>query len=171
MKKRPTRESKSTGALVGRRKTLPPAASKANARDFEAVLRLIDASRTRALAAVNTTLIELYWKIGQFISRRIASAGWGQGTVEALAEHIRRQQPNARGFSASNLWRMMQFFETYRDLSKLAALLRELPWSHHLAILSRCKRDEVRQFYLQTAIIERWPLRELQRQLNGALYE
>lgn len=172
-KKRPTRDSKSTGALAGRRKTLPPAVSKAkaSAKDFEAVLRLIDASRTRAVAAVNTALIELYWKIGQFISRRIAGAGWGQGTVEALAEHIRRQQPNARGFSASNLWRMMQFFETYRDLSKLAALLRELPWSHHLAILSRCKRDEERQFYLQRAIIERWSLRELQRQLNGALYE
>ncbi len=173
MKKRPTRENKSTGALAGCRKTRPPAASKAkaNARDFEAVLRLIDASRARAVAAVNTTLIELYWKIGQFISRRIAGAGWGQGTVEALAEHIRRQQPNARGFSARNLWRMMQFFETYRDLPKLSPLVAELPWTHNLLILSRCNRDEEREFYLQLAIREKWGKRELERQLNGALFE
>ena len=46
----------------------------------------------------------------------------------------------------SNLWRMMQFCETYRDQPKLAALVRELSWSHKLAIMSRCKRDEGREF-------------------------
>jgi predicted nuclease of restriction endonuclease-like (RecB) superfamily len=79
--------------------------------------------------------------------------------------------PNARGFSASNLWRMMQFFETYRGQPNLATLLRELSWSHNLAILSRCKRDEEREFYLRIAAKERWSFRELQRQLNGALFE
>jgi hypothetical protein len=80
--------------------TAPPAG-------FDDVLRLIDAARGRAVAAVNKELIDLYWDIGEHISRKIAAEGWGQGTVEALAEHIRRRQPNARGFSASNLWRMM----------------------------------------------------------------
>ncbi|MCZ2340608.1 MAG: DUF1016 N-terminal domain-containing protein [Bacteroidales bacterium] len=91
--------------------------------------------------------MELYWSIGEYISNRIGAAGWGQGTVAELAEHIRRRQPSARGFSASNLWRMMQFFETYRTSPKLATLLRELSWSHNLAILSRCKLDEEREFY------------------------
>ncbi len=141
------------------------------AADFEEVLRLIDAARGRAVAAVNKELIDLYWSIGEHISRKIAAAGWGQGTVEALAEYIRRRQPNARGFSARNLWRMMQFFETYRSQPTLAALLRELSWSHNLAILSRSKRDEEREFYLRIATRERWSFRELQRQLNGALFE
>lgn len=83
--------------------------------DFEEVLSLIDSARTRALAAVNTVLIDLYWQIGEQISRWIAVNGWGQGTVEELAEYIRKRQPNARGFSAQNLWRMRQFDETYRD--------------------------------------------------------
>src|SRR5438046_1632003 len=85
--------------------------------DFDQVLTLIDAARTRALAAVNTTLIDLYWKIGEYISRKIAEDAWGQGTVNALAEYIRRRQPNARGFSAPNLRRMRQLFETYREPS------------------------------------------------------
>ena len=89
----------------------------------------------------------------------------------ALAEYIRRRQPNARGFSASNLWRMMEFFETYRGQPKLATLLRELSWTHNLAIMSRSKRDEEREFYLRMATRERWSFRELQRQLNGALFE
>jgi len=72
---------------------------------------------------------------------------------------------------ASNLWRMSQFHETYRDQPKLAALLRELSWSHNLAIMSRCRRDEEREFYLRLATRQRWSLRELQRQLNGAMFE
>jgi len=112
---------------VGRLTTVP------SPTDFDVVLGLIDAARTRAVAAVNTELIDLYWRIGEHISQRMAAHGWRDGTVEALAEHIRKRQPNVRGFSASNLWRMKQFFETYRDLPKLAALLRELSWSHNLA--------------------------------------
>jgi predicted nuclease of restriction endonuclease-like (RecB) superfamily len=139
--------------------------------DFDEVLQLIDAARNRAVAAVNKELIDLYWTIGEYISRKIASDGWGQGTVEVLAEYIRQRQPNARGYSARNLWRMMQFFETYRDQSKLATLLRELSWSHNLAVMSRSKRDEEREFYLRMATCERWSFRELQRQLNGALFE
>ena len=66
---------------------------------------------------------------------------------------------------------MMQFCETYLDQPKLAALVRELSWSHKLAIMSRCKRDEGREFYLRLATLERWSLRELERQLAGALLE
>ena len=66
---------------------------------------------------------------------------------------------------------MMQFYETYRDQPKLSALLRELSWSHNLAIMSRSKRDEEREFYLRLTHRERWSFRELQRQLAGALFE
>ena len=113
----------------------PPARADA---DFDAVLALIDAARTRAVAAVNITLIELYWHIGEFIALKVADDGWGKGTVNTLAGYIQRRQPSARGYSASNLWRMTQFFETYRSQPKLATLLRELSWSHNLAIMSRC---------------------------------
>jgi predicted nuclease of restriction endonuclease-like (RecB) superfamily len=139
--------------------------------DFDDVLRLIDAARSRAVAAVNKELIDLYWNIGEHISRKIGAGSWGQGTVEALAEYIRRRQPNARGFSARNLWRMMQFFETYHGRPKLAALLRELTWTHNLFILGKCKRQEEREFYLRLAVGQKWTSRELERQINGALFE
>lgn len=153
------------------RRSKSTALTTATLADFDEVVRLIDAARRRAMAAVNQGLIDLYWEIGEHISNKVAAAGWGQGTVEALAEHIRRRQPNARGYSASNLWRMMQFYETYRGQPKLATLLREVSWSHNLAIMSRSKRDEEREFYLRMANREGWTFRELQRQLDGALFE
>jgi predicted nuclease of restriction endonuclease-like (RecB) superfamily len=66
---------------------------------------------------------------------------------------------------------MMQFYETYRSQPQLSPLLRELSWSHNLAIMSRSKRGEEREFYLRLAAREHWSFRELQRQLNGALFE
>jgi predicted nuclease of restriction endonuclease-like (RecB) superfamily len=139
--------------------------------DFDVVLGLIEAARARAVTIVNIELIDLYWSIGKHISLKTAKEGWGQGTVEALARTIRQRYPTMRGYSARNLWRMSQFYETYRSLPKISALLRELSWSHHLAIMSRCKRDEEREFYLRLASRERWSFRELQRQLAGALFE
>jgi hypothetical protein len=56
----------------------PPAAHPPQA-DFDAVLALIDTARARALAAVNTELIDLYWQIGEHISRRVAADGWDRG--------------------------------------------------------------------------------------------
>ena len=75
------------------------------------------------------------------------------------------------GFSARNLWRMMQFYETYRDKPKLSALLTDLSWTHNLLILGKCKRDDEREFYLRLAHGQKWPSRELERQINGALFE
>ncbi len=118
---------------------------------FDEVLVLIQAARTRAVTAVNTALIDLYWSIGKHISRKVAADGWGQGTVAALVDHIRRRLPNARDFSAQNLWRMRQFFEIYRGQPKLSTLSRELSWSHNLAIMSCGKRNEEREFYLRMA--------------------
>ena len=138
---------------------------------FDEILHLIETARTRAVAAVNTALIDLYWQIGEQISQRIASDAWGKGTVEALAAYLQHRQPGMTGFSSSNLWRMRQFFETYRDTAKLAPLVRELSWTHNLLILSRCKREEEREFYLRICQREKWGKRELDRQLNGALFE
>ncbi len=139
--------------------------------EFDEILSLIETARGRAVTAVNTALIDLYWQVGEFISRKVTSAGWGDGTVKSLADYIQRRQPTMNGFSASNLWRMKQFYETYRSQPKLAPLVRELSWTHNLLIMSRSKRDEEREFYLRLCHREKWGKRELERQLAGALFE
>jgi hypothetical protein len=66
---------------------------------------------------------------------------------------------------------MRQFYETYRHEEKVAPLVRQLPWTHNLIILSQSKRSEEREFYLRMAIQEKWSKRELERQFKAALFE
>jgi predicted nuclease of restriction endonuclease-like (RecB) superfamily len=148
-----------------------PAAVKGRAPAFREIVGLIQSARRRAFQAVNTELIGLYWRVGEYICQRIDSDGWGKSTILSLAAFISREQPEIRGFSSQNLWRMRQFYETYRQEPKLSPLVRVLPWSHNLLILSRCKRREEREFYLRLAADRGWGKRELERQLDGCLFE
>jgi predicted nuclease of restriction endonuclease-like (RecB) superfamily len=139
--------------------------------DFAAITQLIAAAKQRAVQSVNTTLIELYWQVGQTISRKIAQAEWGDGVVAQLAQHLAHTQPGLRGFTRSNLFRMKQFYETYQGDEIVSPLVRQLPWTHNHIILNQSKRPEEREFYVRLAIREQWSKRELERQLKSALFE
>jgi predicted nuclease of restriction endonuclease-like (RecB) superfamily len=138
---------------------------------FAEIVALIATSEQNAYRAVNTVLIDLYWQVGEYISRKIEAAEWGSGTVENLARFIAHTHPGLRGFSRPNLFRMKQFYEAYRDQAIVSALLRQLPWTHHLIILGQSKRPEEREFYVRMAAKERWSSRQLERQFNAALFE
>lgn len=145
--------------------------SEPNEQAFAEIATMIQSSRQKALASVNIALIDLYWQIGEVISHRITTDGWGKGTIRALAAYIQAQNLGLKGFSQQNLWRMRQFFETYRDYPKLSTMLRELPWSSNLHIISKTKRPEEREFYLSMATRHRWSVREVARQIDSALFE
>ncbi len=138
---------------------------------FEEVVGLIHAARGRAYQAINTALIDLYWQVGEYISRKLETAAWGEGVVDELARYIARKHSEIRGFTRASLFRMRQFYETYREQEKVAPLVRQLSWSHNLLILARCRRPEEREFYLRLCQREHWTRRELERQLAGALFE
>lgn len=139
--------------------------------NFGEVIKLIQKARYNAFKAVNTELINLYWEIGQFITLRTQSEGWGKSTVSQLATYIQTQDPESKGFSDKNLWRMKQFYETYSHLPKLSPVVRELSWSHNLVIFSRCKTEEEREFYLRLCKKENYTFRELERQISASYYE
>ncbi|MBC7553946.1 MAG: DUF1016 domain-containing protein [Taibaiella sp.] len=138
---------------------------------FTEIISLISQSRAKAYQAANRELIDLYWNIGAYISRRIESEGWGKGTVLQLAEFIQKREPGISGFSDKNLWRMKQFYETYKDSAKLSPLVRELNWTNNITILSRSKTIEEKEFYLKLCVEERYTKRELERQINASVYE
>lgn len=144
-----------------------------NAADdrFNEVLALIQSAKQQAMQAVNTQLIELYWQVGAYISRKLEQAEWGDSVVSQLAEHLVQTQPGLRGFTRSNLFRMRQFYETYHAEEKVAPLVRQLSWSHNLIIFSQSKRPEEREFYVRLAVQEKWSKRELERQFKTALFE
>lgn len=138
---------------------------------FTDIIQLIKQSKEKALRAVNAELINLYWNIGEYICRKIEQSEWGDSVVVELAKFIQINEPEIKGFSDKNIWRMKQFYETYRDFPKLSTLLREISWSHNLAIFSRCKTIEEREFYLLLAKKENYSFRELDRQISASLFE
>jgi predicted nuclease of restriction endonuclease-like (RecB) superfamily len=140
-------------------------------QSFREIIGLIESARLQAIQTVNTELISLYWRIGEYISSKLETSVWGEGVVDALARYIAKQQPEFRGFTRASLFRMRQFYDTYRHDKKVAPLVRQLSWSHNILILGRCKQSEEREFYLRLCVRERWGKRELERQLNGALFE
>lgn len=139
---------------------------------FADVVGMIRVAKQRAYAAVNSELIDLYWQIGAYISQQVEKAAWGKSVVEQLADYIRTQEPNSEGFSKQNLWRMKQFYETYNDGGEiLSTLSREISWSHNTLIMSRCKTVEEREFYIRMSIKEHYSVRQLERQIDSALFE
>lgn len=138
---------------------------------FAEITQLISNARNQVLRLANTALIDLYWNVGHYISDRMASAEWGDGVVPQLAEYISKTAPDLKGFSDKNLWRMKQFYETYASEPKLSPLVREISWTNNLVLLSRTHSVEEKLFYLTKCIEERYSKRELERQINSALYE
>lgn len=138
---------------------------------FTDIIQLIKLSQTNAIKAVNAELINLYWNIGEYVSRKIEQSEWGDSVVTELAIYIQQNEPEIKGVSDKNIWRMRQFYETYKDFSKLSTVLREISWSHNLAIFSRCKTIEEREFYLKLAKQENYSVRELDRQISASFFE
>lgn len=138
---------------------------------FTDIIQLIKQSRSDAIRAVNSELINLYWNIGKYLSQKLEKSEWGESVVTELAKYIQQNEPEIKGFSDKNIWRMKQFYETYKGFPKLSTLLREISWSHNLAIFSRCKSTEEKEFYLKLAKQENYSFRELDRQISTSLFE
>jgi predicted nuclease of restriction endonuclease-like (RecB) superfamily len=132
---------------------------------------MIIVARERAFHAVNAELIRLYWEVGRYIHEKVNSRLWGDGVVDSLAEFILNKEPEIKGFSSRNLWRMRQFYETYHTLPILSPLVTELSWTNNLVILARAKDELEREFYLRLAIERKLSKRDLERSISTSTYE
>jgi predicted nuclease of restriction endonuclease-like (RecB) superfamily len=136
---------------------------------FDEVLTLIVSARERVFRRANKETVELYWAVGEYVSRRMESAEWGDFVVQQLAEHISQNRPDIKGFSKRGLFYMRQFYETWREYEFVPTLWAQISWSCHKAILAR-KTHEEREFYLRLAAKENYTARELDQQIKSDLF-
>jgi predicted nuclease of restriction endonuclease-like (RecB) superfamily len=139
--------------------------------NFTEVQVLIKQAKEKAFFAVNTELIGLYWKIGEYVHQKIENSEWGKSVVNQLSDFIKQQEPEIKGFSSQNIWRMKQFYESYKDYPILSALVRELSWTNNLMIISKSTSIQEKEFYLKLAKKERYSSRELERQIDSGIFE
>lgn len=140
-------------------------------QQFSEIKKIISTAKENSYKAVNAELINLYWNIGKHISQKIESSEWGKGIVSNLSDYLKRTEPNVKGFSSQNLWRMKQFFEVYNKNKKLSPMVREISWTNNLIIISKSKSDEEKEFYLRLSKNERLTKRELERDIDSGLFE
>jgi len=101
----------------------------------------IRSAQYAALKAVNKEQIQLNWDIGKSIVEKQELLGWGKSVVEQLSKDLQAEFSGQSGWSERNLWRMRQFYLTYRSNEILTQFVSELGWSHNIAIMNKCKDD------------------------------
>ena len=138
---------------------------------FDRIISIIDQARNRALKAVNAELIRMYWDVGEYLSDLCAASDFGDKVIDEVAAYIAEHNPGVKGFNRRGLYRMKQFYETYKDDEFVSALLTQISWTNHLLIMSGSKSTEERHFYMTLCIKEHYSSRELERQMDSAYYE
>ena len=128
-------------------------------------------SQYEAMKAVNKTLINLYWGIGQEIYMQQKEKGWGKSIVEVLAKEIKKDFPEVRGFSARNLWRMRNLYVEYKDNKILPPLVAEISWSKNIVIMEKCKNQLEREFYIKMTKKYGWTKDVLINHIENKSYE
>lgn len=135
------------------------------------LIKIIEDSRNNALKKVNEELIRMYWNVGEYLSKEAENAVFGDAYIDSVVREIQAAFPGIKGFNRRGLYRMKQFYETYCDDEFVSALLTQISWTNHLAIMSKSKTLEERHFYITLCIKESYSSRELERQINSGYYE
>jgi predicted nuclease of restriction endonuclease-like (RecB) superfamily len=131
----------------------------------------IRSAQYEAMRAVNASLVQLYWEIGKSIIEKQQQLGWGKSVVENLSRDLQAEFPGMRGLSARNLWLMVSFYEEYHPIEFLQSLIAEIGWTHHTVILSKCKDNRERQFYIGATKKFGWTSRVLLHQIENKTFE
>lgn len=113
----------------------------------------------------------MYWKVGEFLSKETEHASYGDAYIDEISREIQETFHGIKGFNRRGLYRMKKFYETYKDNDIVTPLVTQISWTNHLLIMSGCKTDEEREFYIRLCIKENYSKRQLERQLDSGYYE
>ena len=127
----------------------------------------IRSAQYKAAVAANKELIMLYWNIGKIIN---AHKSWGNKFIENLAQDIKLDFPDMKGFSVRNLKYMSKFAATYDDIEFVQTVSAQIPWSHNVAILDKVKDYDVKLWYMKQTIEHGWSHSVLIHQIESDLY-
>lgn len=138
---------------------------------LESVVGHISTGSRRAYAAVNSQLTATYWAIGRDILDRQQLEGWGAKVIDRLSADLRQRFPDAKGYSPRNLKYMRAFAAAWPDRAIVQGRLAPLPWYHHIALLDKLDRADLRLWYADEAIQQGWSRDILAFQIDTRLHE
>ena len=131
----------------------------------------IYSAKSNAILSVNRLMIELYFEIGKEIVSNQEVLGWGKSVVEQMSKDLISEFGEKSGYSSSNLWRMRNFYLSYKDNTKLAQLVREISWGQNIIIFEKCKDDEIKEYYIKNSIEFGWNRNVLMHHIKTNLFD
>ena len=144
---------------------------KSNNRLINDLVALIEEGKNQLAYAANATMTITYWNIGKRINKLVLDnqrAEYGKQIVVSVARQLTVQY--GRSFEEKNLRRMMQFAEIFDDEQIVVSLIRQLSWTHFIALIP-IKDELQRDFYAQMCRIEGWNVKILRKKIDSMLYE
>lgn len=136
---------------------------------FENIRDLIQKAQRTLIKQVNSVMVVTYFELGKQIVEQEQKgkelADYGTYLLLELSNKLTTEF--GKGYSKRNLELMRKFYLTYR-IAK-TPFSQSLSWSHYL-LLMRIADDAERSFYEIETEKNNWSFRELNRQINSALY-
>jgi predicted nuclease of restriction endonuclease-like (RecB) superfamily len=136
---------------------------------IQQIQSIIATAKDRAIRAVDTERVLMYWQIGKVILEEEQQgkerAGYGEFLIKSLSETLQPQFGS--GFSIRQLERYRQFYRTFPITS---ALRTQFNWTHYKTLISIENQDK-RAFYIAESEKNNWTARQLERQVNSQLFE
>jgi predicted nuclease of restriction endonuclease-like (RecB) superfamily len=130
----------------------------------------IHAARTKVALSINSQLIELYWEIGKDISVRQSENEWGSKLIERVADELKNEFPELKGFSRRNIYAMLQWYNFYsQKYPFVPQSVAQIPWGHNRLIITKVKNIEEAEFYCNETIKNNWDRDTLEIQLSNKL--
>ena len=152
----------------------------------------IGSAQARAVLAVNSELVSLYWQIGQLLDARQAQEGWGAGVIPRLSRDLHNELPEQKGYSERNIKLMLQFYRAYPALFSGAPqigqppvapgarttlalqpppigqpVVAQLPWAHNVLLLQAVKDEATRGWYAEQTLHNGWSRNVLRAQIDS----
>ena len=125
-------------------------------------------AKEKLSTAVNNTITETYWQIGKYIVETEQDgkikAVYGKKLLTTLSHELTLRL--GKGYSRPNLNNMRKFYLKYPNCQTVSD---KLSWSH-ICELIKLDDDLERSFYERQTVNENWSVRELQRQIDSALF-
>lgn len=127
-------------------------------------------ARNIAFLKVNTELINLYYNIGKEICIKQQETNWGDNLIGQIEKDLKKEFPEIKGFSRTNLFYMKKLYVFFGQLEKVPQLVGQIPWSHIRTILDKIKNLNEATFYIKETIKNSWSRVILEHQIEYNLY-
>lgn len=113
---------------------------------------------------VNSNLIMMYFRIGKILDE---NSKYGNSFIKNIANAIKLEYPNMKGFSDRNLNYMKLFYKEYADDENLQQLVANLPWGHNILLFEKIKDKNIRKIYAKATIENGWSRNVLDFQISS----